>query len=172
MSVKVQAFANIITNPLNIHNFLVKIDDVDLDLIVQSTVFPSESLRTITLYVHGEPVRYPTLPENSGSWSVRVPENDNGIVKQTFEKLKSSMWNQKTGVFTPKKWKNVQIFARDLADNIVFSVILHGVWLKGRNDVNLANDNPANNWNWDYQFVYNWIEDVDYKNDATNSPMK
>lgn len=159
MSRKVQRFTQIITNPLNIHNFRVTIPMIDFDILVSSTTFPSERLRTVQLFTFGEAVRYPTIPENSGAWQVRMPEDDSGKVHRDFLALKAQMYNQQTGLLVPQLWDDVLVHARDLADNIVFSTVLHGVWFQGRNDVTIDNSNPATNWNWDYQFVFQWIED-------------
>lgn len=171
MSVKVQTFANIITNPLNVHNFYVVIPDADLAEIVRSTSFPGEQLREVTLYSHGESVVYPTLPENSGTWSFSIPESDDGKVRRQFEALKSRLYNQKTGALNVDTWYDVQVMARDLNDNPVFGVILHGCWIRGRGDVSLDASNPTNNWNWDYQFRYQWREDMDFENTGSTAPM-
>lgn len=173
MSLKVNQFVNVITNPLNIHNFVIDIPGADAtNLVVQATAFPSEQLQEVTLHFQGEEIRYPTIPKNSHSWRIKVPENDDGKIKNELEKLKSAMWNQKTGIFIPKTWKNIPVYARDLAGNIVFKVILHGAWLVGRSDVSLDNSNPNANWSWDYEFRYQWIEDSKGSNKAPEAPMK
>ncbi len=171
MSRKVQSFASIITQPLNTYNFKVVIPEIDFAEIIQSTNFPSEKLRVITLWTNGEPVRYPALPENSGEWAIKIPESDDGKIRSAFENLKRKMYNQQTGMLIPSIWKNVQIFARDMADNVVFSSVLHGCWLRGRNDVVLDSTNPTANWAWDYVFTYQWIEDIDGNNKGSIKPM-
>lgn len=164
MSVKVATFANIITNPLNLHNFLVTIPGVDLAIVVSSTNFPSEKLREIVLWYQGEKIIYPGLPESENKWKVKLPENDDGKVRRAFDSLKSTRYNQKTGIMVPKLWKTVTVTARDLEGNEVFKVNLHGTWLKGRNPVDLANNDPSKSWEWEYEFVFQWIEDVDCNN--------
>lgn len=163
MSNKVQTFASIITQPLNIHNFLVKIPEVDVSVVVESTTFPTEKLRIIELWAHGEKVRYPGIPENDGIWKIKIPESDTGVVREQLDALKSKIYDQKTGRITiasaTSVWKDVEVIARDLADNIVFSVTLHGVWLRGRDALNLSSTDPSASWKWDYEFVYQWIED-------------
>lgn len=171
MSLKAATFANIITNPLNIHNFVVNIPGVDLAIVVSSTQFPSERLREVVLYYQGEKIIYPTIPENDNHWKVKLPENDNGIIRREFDKLKSSRYNQRTGIIHPDLWKTVEVVARDLEGNEVFKVLLHGVWLKGRSNVELANNDPTKNWEWEYEFVFQWIEDVDCKNKGSNPPL-
>lgn len=171
MSFKVSTFANIITNPLNIHNFLVDIPDVDLCIIVSASSFPSEKLRKIILYFQGEQVRYPTIPSNDGVWKIKIPENDDGKVRASLDALKSANYNQKTGYFTPNLWKNVTVTARDLSLNPVFQTIMHGVWLVGRDQVDLQNSDPTKNWEWDYEFCYTWLQDVDLGNVAVSAPV-
>lgn len=172
MSLKVNTFASIITNPMNVHNFVVSIPGVtNGSIVVSSTTFPSEKLREIILHYQGEEIVYPTLPKNDHSWKVKVPESDSGIIKKEFDVLKKKSYNQKTGLFTPTKWKDVPVVARDLAGNEVFKVILHGVWIVGRESVDLNNSDPTKNWEWDYEFRYQWLEDVDSNNQGSESPL-
>lgn len=171
MSRKVNKFASIITNPLNIHNFVVDIPGFEYSILVSSTSFPSEKLRTVTKYYQGEKIDYPTIPELGGSWEFTIPENDNGIIKKKLDSFKSKMWDQKSGIFVPNLWKNVTVTSRQLDDTEVFSVILHGAYLLGRNSVNLKNSDPTASWDWDYQFRYQWIEDVDFDPKASINPL-
>jgi hypothetical protein len=176
MSLKVNTFASIITNPLNIHNFVVEIPEAaNASIVVASTQFPSEKLQKVVLHYQGEEVRYPTIPKNDGVWKVKVPETDSGAIKKELDALKSAVYSQKTGIFTPSRWKDVKVTARDLEGNIVFSSILHGAWLVGRDPVELNNSDPSKNWEWDYEFCYQWIEDdtaeVDGQNQGSANPL-
>lgn len=162
MSRKIQQFVSVITNPMNTHNFALGIPGFEAySLVVQSTSFPTESLRQVRLYIQGEEVRYPTIPSNQGTWQFSVPETDSGEIGATLERIKARMWNQRSGAFTadPSLWRDVTVTARDLNSNESFQVILHGAWLQGRSDVQLSQQNPEANWNWQYQWVYQWIED-------------
>lgn len=173
MSLKVSTFANIITNPLNIHNFIVNIPGVtNGSIVVSSTSFPSEKLQKVILHYQGEEVRYPTIPKNSGEWKVKVPESDSGLIKRELDSLKTDSYSQKTGIFTPKLWKDVEVISRDLENNVVFSVVLHGVWLVGRDDVSLDNSDATKNWEWEYEFCYQWLEDKNASNPGSKSPVK
>jgi len=160
MSIKVSTFTSIINQPLNTHKFNVSIPELDLSMIVESTTFPSEQLEEVQLYYQGESIKYPTIPSQSQSWSITIPEGDNGVVRRQFEELKSKFYSQKTGLLKNNPWKDVVITVLDLQDKEVFKVILHGVWLKGRNDVSLSADSTTTPWKWEYSFVYQWIEDV------------
>lgn len=172
MSLKLNAFATIITNPLNIHNFLVDIPGApNGSIVVASSVFPSEKLREVKLHYQGEEIRYPTIAGNDGIWKVTVPEADSGIVRRELDSLKSKMWNQKTGIFVPQLWKAVTVTARNLQLEPVFKAILHGCWLLGRDQVTLDNSDPTKNWNWDYEFRFQWIEDVDLNAVASPNPL-
>lgn len=171
MSLKVATFAGIITQPLNVHNFLVTIPDVSLSVIVSASAFPTEKLREVKLFYQGEEIRYPTIPSNDGSWKIKIPENDDGKVKRQLDALKQNMYSQKTGLFVPSLWRNITVTARDLENNPVFQVIIHGSWIVGREQVDLANNDPTKNWEWDYEFRYQWIEDVDLKNLGSKSPI-
>lgn len=159
MSLKVKTFTSIITNPLNIHNFVVDIPGFDYSMLVASTVFPSEKLREVILHYQGEEIHYPTIPNNTHHWDVRLPENDDGKVRTALETIKARYYSQTAGTFTPQTWLNVPVYARDLNNNEVFHTILHGAWLQGRDDVQLDNSDPSKNWNWQYRFVFQWIED-------------
>lgn len=172
MSRKVQQFANVITQPLNIYNFDISIPAINFSSVVQASTFPSEKLQIMTLFTHGEQVQYPSIPKNGGQWQVTLPESDSGIIRREFEAIKSNMWNQKTGLLTPPKWYDISVIARDLADNPVFSGVLHGCWIMGRNDVNLNAQDVQTSWKWDYMFIYQWLEDKDHNNPGTPNPSR
>jgi hypothetical protein len=164
MSNKVQTFASIISNPMNLHNFEVQIPGVDsnVTLIVESTTFPAQGkFREISLWFQGEKITYAGLPENGGSWTVRIPESDTGKVAKELHKLIKQFYDQKTGVMLPGTWKDITILSKDLSGKIVFKVVLHGAWLAQKNQVNLSSSTPDQAWKWDYVFVYQWVEDVD-----------
>lgn len=171
MSRKVNTFAAVVTQPLNIHNFVVTIPEADnTSLIVESTAFPAEQLQEMILHFQGEEIHYPTIPKNSHAWNVKVPEADSGVIRRELEALKQKIYDQLSGIVTPQVWSNVNVYARDLAGNLVFHVILHGVWIVGRNDVQLSNTDPSQSWKWDYQFRFQWIEDADDGNTGTPDP--
>lgn len=159
MSIRAVEFARVITNPLNIYNFEVKIPGFDYAMIVESTTFPAEQSREMKLTRQGEDIYYRAKPVVGGKWNVKVPENDDGKVRYSMEKLIRDAWEQKSGALRPEKWLDIDIFARDQADNIVFHSVLHGCWLQQRNSVSLNTADVTSNWAWDFQFVYCWIED-------------
>lgn len=160
MSRKIATFAQFITQPLNKHNFQVVIPGVPEAIIVESTTFPTDKLREVVMWFQGEQVRYPGLPENGGAWKVTIPEGDNGQIRARFMALRNRLFNQATGTILPDIiWDTIQVHARDLSDNIVFSVNMHGCWLKGAEPQGLNASQPAESWKWDYEFVYQWIED-------------
>lgn len=161
MSIKVNTFKDIITQPLAPYKFLVEIPDFgDTAIVVQSTVFPSEQMRTTTLYIQGEPILYPTVPENSHLWPITVPDNESGDLFTFFENKKRRLWNQKIGALTPDLWETVKVYARTLDDKNVLAAIMHGAWIVGRQDVQLSASDPTINWQWQYAFRFNWLEDV------------
>lgn len=168
MSRKVQQFASIITQPLNIYNFEVIIPGFPDAIIITSTDFPAEKLRVVEKWFKGEKIRYQSIPENGGTWKFKIPENDGGTIKKQLDKFKSKAWNQTTGLLVPIMWNNVQVYSRDLADNNVFGVVLHGCWLQDRGSVGLDSGKPDGSWDWEYEFVYQWLEDIDF--DKTGSP--
>lgn len=171
MSLKANQFVKVIQQPLNTYNFVVDIPDIAYGLLVSSTTFPSEKLQTVSLYFQGEEIAYPCLPKNGGSWKVSVPESDSGAVKKVFDTMKQSMFSQKTGFLTPKRWKDITVTARDQSNNLVFSVILHGAYCVGREGQNLDNSQNTSAWKWEYEFHYTWIEDVDLNNKGSEAPM-
>ena len=172
MSLKVNTFASIITNPLNIHKFVVSIPDASVSsIVVASSSFPSEKLQEVVLHYQGEEIVYPTIPKQDHSWKISVPENDSGSIRRELDKLKTKMWNQQTGIFLPSTWSSVEVTARDLSENPVFKVRLIGAWLVGRDSVSLSNDDATKNWNWDYEFRYQYIIDVDSDNIGSAKPL-
>ena len=167
MSRKINTFAGIITQPLNVYNFVIKINAKGVDAInndilqtVQSTTFPTEQLREMTLNYRGEVITYPAKPQNGGDWSFTIPENDGGQIRKELDKLKNHIYDQQTGVMTPMPWFDVEVMQLDLQENKVFSVVLHGCWLKGRSNAQALNQSEVStSWTNDYAFHYTWIED-------------
>lgn len=166
MSRKVQRFAKVITTPLNVHNFMVNIPGLgdqgeDLNLIVESSTFPTYKMRVVTLYTQGEAVDYPALPETQREWKTTVPESDGAFVHKIIKKLLKEIYDEKTGFLYTPKYRDVQVFARNLKDEVVFKCILHGVWFKGPDLINLANQDPTQVWKWPLNFQFSWIENPD-----------
>lgn len=163
MSNKVQVLANIVAQPLNTYNFRIDIPEINYSVLVESTTFPSQKLREVVLYFQGEAVKYPTLPDTPSPWQVTLPESDKGVVRNDFESLISSYYDQRTGLMKYKKWSNITVTACDMADNVVFVCVLHGAWCAGRESVNLSAQSVGDAWKWNYEFHYQWIEDLDVK---------
>lgn len=160
MSIKAQQFARIITNPMNLHKFEVSIPGIEYSTIVESSTFPSQGPhREIVLWAQGEKVSYYGLPENGGEWSITIPESDSGAIKEAFDAKFASQYDQKTGLVTPRVWDDILVVCKDLADQSVFSVTLHGCWIMRRGDLNLNASSPEAAAKWDYTFKYNWLED-------------
>lgn len=166
MSLKIDEFASIVAQPLNTYNFVVDIPGVGLDMLVESTTFPSEALQKVSLWYHGEEISYPTLPKFGGEWKVTVPESDTGITKRAFDALKNNSWSQKLGILKPKdKYFDCTVYARDMEDKIIFKVVLHRCFIMGRDGQDLNNSKADGVWKWNYVFHYSWIEDVDIVTD-------
>lgn len=160
MSVKVNTFTELIANPQNTHNFRVSIPDINYSVLVESTTFPSQKLREVKLYFQGEAIKYPTLPEETTTWQVTLPEGEDAKVYKDFRDLASSLYDQKSGIVHVKRWKDVIVSAMDMAGNPVMSVVLHGAWLGGRDAVTLDSSAVETPWKWVYEFHYQWIEDL------------
>lgn len=172
MSRKLNTFAAVITQPLNTHNFVVTIPGANTsEIVVSSTSFPSEKLRMVKLYYQGEEIRYPTIPENSGTWDITIPESDGGVIRRELENLKGSMYDQMSGIMDSSKWKNITVTARDLNDQPVFQCVLHGAWISGRDDVSLDNSDPTQAWKWKYTFHFQYIEDIDLNYTGSPNPL-
>lgn len=172
MSIKAQTFARVITNPMNVYNFEVRIPGVDYSLIIESTQYPNQGkFRTISLWFQGEQIRYPGLPDNGGEWAFKIPESDDGKIAAAFKKLFDAMYNQKTGQMFHKKWKDIDLFAKDDAGNVTYSVTLHGCWIVSRQNVSVDQSRPGDAWKWDYAFVYQWIEDKMESNKGSEAPL-
>ena len=178
MSQKAARFASIITQPLNVYNFQIKfvsytgvkvVDDDDVLLIVSSAQIPSESLRSMTETYKGEKIEYPAKPETGGDWKITIPEGDGGQVRKVMDKLKHNIYNQKSGVITPKPWFDIIIYQNDLQDNPVFKCVLKGCWMKGRDANDVKTDNVTDSWKNNYTFHYTWIEDDPNGVDAPNN---
>ena len=177
MSRKINTFASFITQPLNVYNFQIRItsptDKVDESvlMVVESTKFPSEKLREMVLNYQGEKISYPAKPENGGTWTITVPEGDKAQVRKELDRLKNKQYDQKSGVMSPTTWYDVEVFHRDLQDNIVFSIVLHGCWLMGRNEIDLKTEDATSSVKWSYDFKYQWIEDKVNDNEGSPNPF-
>lgn len=174
MSYKCNTFVQSLTNPANTHQFKVVIGGVDdaISLLVESCDFPTQgAFREISLWNHGEQIRYPGLPENGGQWKVKIPENDDGKVARAFKALTDEIYDQKTGTLKPTVWREIKVYSQDLQQNNVFHVNLMGCWIASRQQVQLNGADPSGVWKWDYVFTYNYLIDVDDNNQGTAAPM-
>lgn len=158
MSRKVNQFASYLTQPLNVYNFQIRItsptDKVDetVLMVVSSTKFPSEKMRKMEKYYQGEKITFAAKPDSSGTWTITVPEGDKGQTRRELDRLKNKQYDQKTGMLTPTPWYDIEVFHRDLQDNIVFSVVLHGCWLLGRDGIDLKTQDVTSSVDWNYEF--------------------
>lgn len=178
MSHKVQTFTSIITTPANTHNFTISFEQAGplmpqsllqefngLSLIVQSTSMPSDQMRSTMLYVDGEEIRYPAVPQNGGTWGFNIPEGESGMVGSLLGRIRRHLWDEKTGAMSASalQWFNVKVTSNDLNSHAAFSTLLHGCWIVGRQDVNMAQNAPETNWKWDYQVRYQWLEPLNHR---------
>ena len=165
MSRRINKFASIITQPLNIYNFEIRIkslvDEVNPDILltVQSTQMPAEQFRETTLQYQGETITYQAKPQLSGDWTFTIPEGDRGQIREELDRLKDAVYDQKSGAMIPQMWYDIEIFQKDLSDNIVFSSVLHSCWLKGRGNTDLKTEDVSSNWQLTYTFHYTWLEE-------------
>ena len=177
MSRQVNSFAAYLTQPLNIYNFQIRItsinDKVDENvlMVVSATKFPSEKLRKMEKYYHGEKITYAAKPDSSGTWTITVPEGDRAQTCRELDRLKDQQYDQRTGNLTPTPWYDIEVFHRDLQDNIVFSVVLHGCWLLGRDGFDLKTQDVTSSVDWNYEFQYQWIENKLRKNAGSPNPF-
>lgn len=172
MSRKIDVFRQAIGNPLAIHNFTVTIPDFDgfeTPLTVQSTTFPAESLQEILLFYLGERVKWPTIATNSGTWSVSIPENEDGMAFHSVMQAKGYWWNYVNGKMLAGKTTNIDVTLRTVNDEEVFKVRLHNCWCKGRSDANLSSNSPTTPLQFNVTFSYDWIEDLSLKKPELNA---
>jgi len=176
MSIKAQTFQKLLGNPLNTHNFIVEIADPgntlsSIQLLCSSTTYPSEQLQDFVLYFQGERVKFPSIPTNSGTWTATFPEGEYAKLAKALKDHMKKSYNQQTGKMT--HWSltdkfDIVVKARGLREasdstSELFSVKLVGCYMKGREDVSLANNNPTENWVWTVTFSYDYLEDGDVK---------
>jgi len=177
MSRKINGFASFLTQPLNVYNFEIRIksisDKVDENvlMVVKSTSIPAEKMRKMTQTYQGETISYMAKPDASGEWTFTLPEGDRAQVKKELDRLKHRCYNQDTGMLTPQPWYNVEVYQKDLQDNIVLGVVLHGAWLVGRNSQNLDTADVTKSYEWTYTFQYQWLKDIDFDAKGTPNPF-
>lgn len=166
MSRKIDTFREALGNPLTIHNFVVRLAAVtnmheNVEVIVQSTQLPSDQLQTIMLHYLGENVRYPTMPNNGGEWSVAIPDNEQGIAFTNILKARNLWFQEITGVIVNQitTGLNIEVVMRTVNDSEVYKVILHNCYCIGRSTQNLDAGQPTASLIFNATFVYDWIED-------------
>lgn len=160
MSLRQAKFAEVLGNPLNTHNFLIRSKLLEgIEILVKSTTFPTEKMRNYTLHYLGETILYPAIPESSGTWACTIPESEAAIVFKKAVYEKGLIWNQKAGLLVPGVKTEIEVVSRDLQDKELFSVILHGAWIVGKDPVSVDNSSATVNWSWNLSFNYDWIED-------------
>ena len=178
MSQKIQAFTQIITTPQNTHNFTLSfeqsgpllpqtlLDEFNaISMIVQSTSMPSDAMRTTTLYTHGEEIRWPAVPQNSGQWGFNIPESDTGEIGAIIQRIRAELWDPRTGAMSASalQWFDIKVTANDLNTEANFSTLLHGCWIMGRGEVQLSQQGAETNWKWDYTVRYQWLEVLNHR---------
>lgn len=159
MSHKINTFVQYIATPANTHNFRVEIPELDsYSFVVQSTSMPSEQMRMTQLYVQGEVVRYPAVPQNAGNWGFNIPDSDDFEVARRLDEYRARFWDQQTGSLNASAtlWSAVNIYLRDLNSQERYQCTLHGCWLQGRGDVRLSQSTPETALTWDYTLVYQY----------------
>lgn len=174
MSIKGKTFQAQLGNPLNTHNFLVRIADPagllsSIQMMVSSTTFPSERLQQYVLYFQGEPIRFPSIPTNSGSWKVTMPEGEFAKMQIALESHMKLSYDQKTGKLTHWSLRDkydIEILARGLrgdvdGSDVLFGVKLIGCWMTGKDDVSLSNQAATTHWEWGVEFSFDSIENIE-----------
>lgn len=168
MSIKIKTFEAMLGNPLNTHNFMVTIPAFrDIQLLVASTVFPSEHFQDYVLYFQGERVKFPTIPTNGGTWNCTMHEGELAKVYSAYKSYFVTQYSQITGKMT--HWSlmdkfDIRIAARGLRGDVngsdeVFATNLMGCYLTGRNDVTLNNQAATQSWDWVLTFSFDYIKD-------------
>lgn len=171
MSLKVNVFRSMLGNPMNTHNFLVKIPRLqDVEVMVTATSFPTEQLRQYVLQFQGEDVRFPSLPTNGGTWSCTMPEGEYAKVYKAITREHALNYQQDTGAMT--NWAvddffDIEVIPRGLRAGLTlkdadvpFKVILRGCYMSGVGEVQLAASGATTAWNWTLNFVFTYPEYV------------
>ncbi len=185
MSIKATKFQEALGNPMNTFNFMIIMGDegkglTPVQIFVTATTFPSEALQEFTTHFMGERVKFPSIPTNSGEWNCTMIESEAAKVFNAFKGHYEKVYNQKTGQLSHIAMYdkfNIEIYGCGLNGDITAStdvglqrkvgVKLHGCFLKGKGDVSLDNSNATGVWNWQFNFSYDWIEDIEPSEQGT-----
>jgi hypothetical protein len=175
MSLKTSTFRRIIGRPLNTHNFVVRIPALaDVQILVSSTTFPTETLGEKKLYYQGEPINFPTYPLRGGEWTCSLNESEYAKVYMSASLEFNMNFLQALGTLTTLAAKDrfdIIVGIRPLSNSNsilgaisdlglgtgVFSVTLQGCFLKGMSPVNLSSSAATTNWVWNLTFSYDSI---------------
>ena len=174
MSIKGKTFQANLGNPLNTHNFIVRIADPGNDLskiqmLVTATSYPVESMQEYTMFFQGERVKFPSIPTNSGSWKCSAPEGEFAKVQTALKTHAKKNYDQVTGRMTywaPEDKFDIEILAKGLRGDVngsdtVFGVKLIGCFLVGKEEVSLSSEAATTPWVWGLNFSYDSIEELD-----------
>jgi hypothetical protein len=159
MGYKIQHFTNLITQPLNTHNFMCRIPGFETWApLVSATTFPVEMLQVVTRYIQGERIQYPAIPQNGGTWNFTLPEGDEAQVFKDYISMMSMLWSQPNAELQDPYWDTVEIVQMDLKNNPVLGIALRGCWIQGAGAVSLSNQAATTPWDWQFTMVYQWAE--------------
>lgn len=176
MSIKATQFQQLLGNPMNTFNFMVVISDPagkldKVQILVNSTTFPSETLQEFTCHFMGERVKFPSIPTNDGNWSCQLVESEAAKVFDAYVDHYSKVYNQATGQLSHISMYDkfdIDIYGCGLNGDISaggdnqkkVGVRLHGCFLKGKGSVQLDNANATGVWHWQFDISYDWLEDI------------
>jgi hypothetical protein len=160
MGYKIVHFTNLITQPLNTHNFVCKIPGFEVWApLVSNSNFPTEQLQQVQRYVQGERIYYPAIPQNGGTWPFTLPEGDGAQVWRDYLLQQQRLWSQPNAELEHPYWDTVNVVQLDLKNVPVLGVALKGCWLQGvGGPVGLNNSATTTPWDWQFNMVYQWIE--------------
>jgi hypothetical protein len=159
MGYKIAHFTNLITQPLNTHNFVCHIPGFETWApLVSATNLPLEQLQIVSRYIQGERIQYPAIPQNGGTWNFTLPEGDGAQVFKDYLVNMQYLWSQPNAELEHPYWDTLEVIQLDLKNNPVLGVALRGAWLQGTNPVSLSNQATTTPWDWQFTMVYQWAE--------------
>lgn len=165
MSIKVNIFRGLLGNPMNTHNFYVRIPRMsDVELLVSATSFPTEKLETVPYYYQGEIVYYPTMPRRGGTWTCTLPEGEYAKVYRTASLEFGTDFLQKIGImnhYSNTDKFDILVAAKSIRAGVVpmprqipMSVRLEGCVFLGLDPVQLNSGQANQMWVWNLTFSY------------------
>jgi hypothetical protein len=159
------AFRVLMPAPLATHKFIIVWPNILAErvmLVAEATTFPAIKLGDVAIPFHGETVYRPTGHVNCDHvWRVRVGEDLLMTVRECIYSMHAKPY--RSSYSFEGRVNSVSVYIPNQQDVPLPAFTLRGVWLLGREAVDIDSTDPTRPWKWNLEFRYASIEDASLK---------